>query len=1071
MKKNALIFLVAVLSQLHVFSQSHIVKGAVKDATSKAPVFGVSVGVKNTSIGSVTNFDGEFAIAVPDSVKTLVFKLLGYKSKEAAVSDNMTVLLQADVVRLDETVVTANAIQREKRSLGYSTQQVSGEELTAGQNTSAISSLQGKVSGINITTTTGAPGGSTRIVLRGGTSLTGNNQALMVVDGVPIDNSNFGSNDGSGTFTGDDLNNQVDYGNRGNDINPDDIESISVLKGPAAAALYGSRASNGAIIITTKHGRKAVDGVSKTDITFSSSLTFSNVLKLPTFQNTYGEGDVYPGRDPKDRRENFSWGLPFDGNYRPWGQVINGTQRVKPYSAIPDNVKDFFNTGTTVNNNLSLSGGTDKSTYYLSLNAQNNKGIVPTTSYDKYGVRFNGTTELSNYFTSSIALNYTNIASNLGSGGQKDASIYDNLIQQPRDIPITDLKNDNAYNGYDDATGKYGYYGAYTTNPYFVLNNFKNSNAVDRIQGNFTLAYTKFKWITISDRLGGDIYSDRRYQKWKKFSYTPYDAYYAGNDRVYQGKYSEDIYNQNEITNDLMISAKHDFGKDIKVTALVGHNVRSRKLVNTYGQTNDQGGLAIADYYNLANSNGPALTTSTMNQRRLVGVYGEVNLAYKNSLFLGVTARNDWSSTLPVEHRSFFYPSVNASWVFTELLNDSSSIKKILSYGKLRGGIASVGNDAGAYLTSSIFSKTSIQSGFGTTQFPFNGINGYSQGDRLGNNDIKPEITTAYEIGTELGFLQDRIGVDFTVYQSTSKNQIINVPLSNATGFTSKTINAGEIQNKGVELLIRATPVSTASGLKWDVYGTYTKNVNKVVSIQEGINQITLGGFSRMAIVAAVGEPYGTFYGVDLLKDGAGHVVVDSATGLPITTASSVKLGSYQPKFIASLGTSVSYKGFKLSVLFDTKQGGYFYSHTKGTMDFVGTAEETVEGGRGDRVWANSVYKDYQGNYVTNSSRTYNVEDYYTNKIPDSQHIIDASYVKLREVSLTYQLPLKLLSKTPFGNITVGVFGNNLFIWTSVSNKYSDPEMNSSGASNVQGFEFAAQPSQRNYGFNIRATF
>ena len=1042
-------------------AQTKRVAGTVKDASTKEALFGVTIGVKNLTVAAFTDVDGHFVIVLPDSVKTVSFRLFGYKPKDYPVADSMIVTLLPEALQLDETVVTANAIKREKRSLGYSTQQVNSEDLTKGQNTNVITALQGKVSGVNITSATGGPGTSNRIVLRGGSSLTGNNQALIVVDGIPIDNSNFRNSD--------DLNNQVDYGNRANDINPDDIENVSVLKGPAAAALYGSRASNGAIIITTKHGRSMVNENKKMDITFSSGVTFSRVLKLPKFQHEYGQGDLHGTED--DRRENFSWGLPFDGEYRPWGQEINGEQRVKKYEDQPDNVKDFFGTGVTYNNNLAISGGNDKTTYFLSVNALNNKGIVKTTGYNKYSMRFNATTELTNKFSSSVSLSYAGSNSDNPGGGQGAGGIFNNLIQTPRDISVVDSKDlGNQFNGYDDVNGTYGYYGAYTMNPYFVLKNNRNTNKVDHVQGNTTLKYEVAKWFTITERIGGDVYSDRRYQKWKKYNYTPMDPFYAGNDQVAQGKYSEDIYNVNEITNDLMLSFTKDLNKDFKIFGTLGHNVRQKTTTNLFAETNAQGGLAIADYYNISNSNGAPTTTNSTFKRRLIGAYLDANASYKNMLFLEVTARNDWSSTLPKNSRSFFYPSVNASWVFSELFSDSLR-NGIFNFGKLRASYAQVGKDADEYLTTSIFNKTTIDGGFGTTTSPFNGVNAFTQGDRIGNAKLKPEITTAYEVGVEISLLKDRLGFDVSYYVNNSRNQIINVPVSNASGYTSNTINTGRIENKGIEILVRGTPVSTSKGFKIDIIGTFTKNNNKVVSIMNGVDQITLGGFSRMGVVAQEGQPYGSFYGIDLMNDGNGHTVIDSATGLPQTTTNSVILGNYQPKWIASLGATLTYKNFSFSFMFNTKQGGSFYSHTKGTMAFVGTSQETAEGGRDPKVWENSVYLNSQGEYVTNTDIKYDPYDYYTNVIPDGRHIVDASFVKLSTVDFSFRVPKKYLTKTPFGAISVGIFGNNLFIWTAKENVYSDPEMSSSGAGNVQGFEFSATPSQRNFGFNVKFNF
>ena len=1046
-------------------AQDRTITGKVTSSEDKLGIPGVSVIETGTITGTSTDIDGNYKLIVSPSAKSLKFSAIGMKTKsmDLGTANSLDIVLDPDITRLEEVVVTANAITREKRSLGFATQQVKGDELTQGGNTNVIGALQGKVSGVNITSLSGAPGASQRIVIRGGTSITRNNQALFVIDGLPVDNGNF--------RTDNDLDNQVDYGNRNNDINPNDIESISVLKGPAAAAIYGSRASNGAVIITTKKGHRVMGGKSKMDVAFNTNVTFSSILKVPDFQNKYGQGDLDNAVD--DRRENFSWGLPFDDQLRPWGQEINGQQRVKPYSAIPDNVRDFFEIGTAYNNNLSFTGGTEKSSYYLSIGTLNSKGIVPTTTYDKYSVRFNGSSELSNHFTSAISLNYTDISSSLPSGGQQSASIYDQIFQSPRDIPITESKDlNNPYNGYSDLTGKYGFYGAYTTNPYFVLENFKNHNNVDRLYGNFSITYSQWSWLSITNRFGGDIYSDRRTQKWKKYSYQPYDNFYNGNTQLYQGKYSEDIYNLSAYSNDLMFNFKRQISTDIAATLMLGQNIRQSILTNTYAQTNPEGGLSIPGYYNLDNSNGDPTAVNSLSKFRNIGYYIDLNFAYKNMLFLGFTGRNDFSSTLPISNYSYFYPSANVSFVFTELFNGKLK-DDIWTYGKLRSSFAGVGNDAQPYLTTNYYSKTNIDGGFGNTQFPFGSVNGWTVGDRLANDAIKPEFTDAFDIGTELGFLKDRLSVDFSYYDIKAKEQIISLPLSPSTGYTSKTINTGVVANHGIEIGARGTPVLTKSGFKWELYGTYTKNTNEVVSLTGGVNQIPLGGTSRLAIVAQVGKPYGSFFAVDLKHvnqdDPNSPVVVDSATGLPQTTANLVYKGNYQPKFQASVGTTFSYKGFKLNVLFDIKDGGQFYTRTKDIMDFVGTALETEN--RDDQIWPNSVYLNSQGQYVTNTESKYHPYNYYTNVIPDGQHVIDASYVKLREASLSYQFPAKWIEHTPFGSASVSIFGNNLFIWTAKENTYADPEQNSSGASNAQGFDFTANPSQRNYGFDLKVTF
>jgi outer membrane receptor protein involved in Fe transport len=503
---------------------------------------------------------------------------------------------------------------------------------------------------------------------------------------------------------------------------------------------------------------------------------------------------------------------------------------------------------------------------------------------------------------------------------------------------------------------------------------------------------------------------------------------------------------------------------------MVGHNVRQRVFNTLETQTNRSKGLVVPGWYNLDNSDGPVYNFNERTTRRLVGVYSELNLDYRHMLYLGVTARNDWSSTLPPENRSFFYPSVNGAFVFTELLQ-SSRISNILNYGKIRASWAQVGNDADPYLLRTYFNKTDIAGGFGNTTFPLNDIPGFTKGNRIGNMQLKPEITTAFEVGTEMNFFDNRISVDFSYYRNKSKDQILNVPIPPSTGYSTKTLNTGVVENNGVELGLRGTPIRTASGFTLELYGTYTKNNNEVVDIAGGVDQVTVGGLSSLTIVAAKGQPYGTFYGQTIKRDPQGRVVVSAADGMPELTDQAEYLGSYLPKWQASWGANMSFKGFNFGILFDTKQGSKFYSRTKDLMDFVGTAPETVVGGRDPRVWANSVIETEPGKYTENTSLTYDPQDWFTGKIPAGLYVVDGSYIRLRELSLSYRIPRHLLNRTPFGEASIGVFGNNLALWTAKENVYADPEVNSGGATNEQGFDFTAQPSLRNYGVNLRVTF
>ncbi len=884
----------------------------------------------------------------------------------------------------------------------------------------------------------------------------------------------------------------MNFGNRGNDINPDDVASVTVLAGPAATALYGSRASNGALIITTKSGNIS----KKAEITFSTTNTFSSVLKLPDFQNQYGQG-FYTGvnsdgtlsYDTQDWGDNWSWGAPFTGKVEPWGQQIDGVQQQKPYSATPNNIKHFFSTGFVTNNNIGITSGNDKSSYYLGLNSENSNGIYPTSvdDYNKYSVRFNGKANLSNNFYTSVNFNYVRIQSNNVAGGQAGGSVLQSLYQTPRDIPIDKMGNlNNKYNGYGytDAGGvyhpdKFGFYNEFYPSPWLLLRDYKNYDDVDRVTGGINLGYKPVPWLDVLERVTTDFSSDRRRLLTPKFSYTPADpgvigdpAYPAGIEVVSNGGYEEDTYTTGEINHDLMVTAKKNLNDDFSGSLMVGNNVRLNNSTVTVTSTNQSAGLITPGWYNFGNSNGPIYATNYHSTQRRVSVYGDLNLAYRNMVYLDATARNDWSSTLPVDANSFFYPSVSGSFIFSELLK-GSTIEKILNYGKLRASWAQVGNDAGPYQLTTGYSQASIADGYtnGNTIFPFSGVPGLMINSTLGDARIKPEITTSREIGTELGFLDNRLSVIANYYSNRSKNQIVASSVAPSSGYLFSIVNAGVIQNQGVELTLRGTPIKTAD-FSLELFATYTRNKNKVLSLPNHA-QIQVGGFNGMAIVAQEGKPYGEFYAVSNQTEN-GHTVVGASDGEPLPTANAVYLGSYNPKYQGSFGGTLNFKNtWMLSFLFDTKQGGVYYSNTKSGIDFNGTSAETG-GNRNPQIWANSVINTgtaSQPVYQTNTTAKFIPQDYYANFEPAGMDVVDASYVKLRSLQLEYQLPARLLNNSPFGHASVGLFGNNLFLWTPKSNKYVDPEMNSSGSGNEQGFDFTAQPSVRNYGFNIKVTF
>lgn len=1055
MRKLLSLFLV-LFTSLTLLSQQRTFTGRVTDANGN-PVAGATITVQGSTAATQTASDGTFSI-LADAGSTLVLSSVGFETQQVQTGNNqnLSISLRNQNRELSEVIVTAVGIRREAKTIGYAASTIRTEELTRGRERSVLNSLQGKVAGVQITNTSGGVGSSTRIQFRGPTSLLGNNQALIVVDGIPINNSALESGNPADPDNQDNqsLNNQVDAGNRGNDINPEDVESVTLLKGPAAAALYGSRAANGALIITTKNGRGL--GNKRSQITFSSSYSRESILKLPDFQNEYGQG----GQKEVDLRENFSWGPKFDGELRPWGQVVDGEQRVKPYVALKDNVKEFFDIGQNYNNNVSFSQNNERNSYYVSFNNITQKGIMPGTEYSRNSVRLTGTADLSNKFYSNATFNYIRSAGDLSIQGQ-GPSPYDQVLQTPRDIPLLELKDykNNKFNTLS------GYYGAYTVNPYYFLGEDAYKTNVERILGSVEIGFKAADWLDILYRIGTDVSSDKRKQQISKRVIPDVNNQNHGSE--FAGQYQEGTYNLRELTSDLIVTFNHKLTDDISLRALAGHNISQQ---NRDLQVSTINSLVVPGLYNLSNSSDRPQTTNFSSLKRLYGVYADINFSFKNYLFLGLTARNDWSSTLPEANNSFFYPSANASFVFSDALK----IPEWLTYGKLRVSAAKVGNDADPYLLQSVFATGSVDDGYNNSQlnFPFNGIPGYTVGNRIGNPELTPEFTTSYEAGMEAAFFKSRLGFDFTYYRNESRNQILALPYAGSTGYTSRITNVGSVTNRGVELLLRGQPIRT-SDFTWEVTGTFTKNRSRVERLFEGVTQVDVGGINGASIIARVGEPYGAFFGAGFLRDSLGRVVVDDHTGYPVTEPTAQIHGNIQPDYLASLLNSFSYKGFTLTALLDGRKGGVFLSRTRTLQIFIGTDPLTLYNDREPFVIPNSVIQTPDGKFTENTDvKVENAQNYWTDFVSPTliENLVDASYLKLREVSLSYRLPQNWVKKTPFTGIQVGLIGRNLVLWTPDENTYSDPETNSWGTGNLQGFEYGSIPSVRSYGANVRIT-
>ncbi len=1085
MKRILLLVTLLVTVGLRAFAQTHTVTGKILDENGQGYP-GAGITVKGTQIGTVSDVNGDFSLDVPDGKNSFIIQAVGYAAQTITESGQaISVKLKPTAKSLEGAVVTALGIKREKRELGYSSTTVDAEDLTAGQSSSAISGLAGKVAGANITSTTGGPGGDTRIILRGEKSITKDNNALIVIDGVIMNNYDR---------TQDATNlSQIDFGNSANDIDPEEIESVNVLQGPAAAALYGAAGANGAIMITTKSGKRATGGAknSKMDVTFKSTYTQSDVLKYPSYQTEFGQGA--PGV-ADDRPDNFSWGPKFTNNLLPWGQIIDGKQQVKPYSSLGENPeKQFFQHGKDLNNFVSIAGGTESSTYYLSLDAMNSSGVIPNTGNNRYSIRFNGHTDLGNNFYSEINVNYTNSNARAAAQGQSTGGIMQSLLQIPVDVPISPLKNlNNKFNSMDyiDTAGvhRFGYFGDFAANPYWMAQNYNNTNKTDKVLGDVKVGYKKGDW-NVFDRAGVDATNDRSSYETPYISTVATDqstsTYYNQYGYTNNGGFQQTLYSGFRFYNDLIGTYNHALSNNFGINVLLGNNTTLRDdntSVTTISAKT--GGLVIPGFYSFTNNAGPLTASNTVVDSRTQSLYGSLKLNFQKEIFLELTARNDWSSTLDVSKYSYFYPSANASWVFTERMKGDFK-DKVLNYGKIRVTGAGVGSDAPPYANNkALFYQSPVSSSFGTITTPFNNVPTYQVGTNFGAKTLSPERTSEFEVGTDLSFFKDRMSLSFTYYNDVTHSLITSVPVPPSSGYFFNTVNVGDISNKGEELSIRGTPVSTKYGLKWDLFGTYTHNVSDVVSLAGGVQQITVGGFNGMAIVDAVGHPYGAFYSNDITYEQdpttkQWHAVVDAASGLPVPTAKPQLRGSFQPKFQASWGTDLSYKGLKLHILFTTKQGGLFYSQNKELMDFVGSAQETSTNNRNPYVWQNSVNNIAPAGaapiYVTNTQKfiPYN---YWVTQVGQNnlgaQNLVNASYIRLQEAALGYKIPKKYYQKSPFGGLEAGVFGNNLLLWTAKSNKYDDPEEGSAGATqNGQGFNFSATPSLRNYGAYIKVTF
>lgn len=1079
MGKRIHLFLLALaIGVIQGAAQVTTVRGIVTTEEDGEPVIGASVIVKGTSLGTVTDVNGRFELSgLPPSATRLLISYISLMAKEVAIAPQVSVTLKSDTHLLDEVVVTALGISREKKALGYTAQEVKQNALVQGKDNNLLNSLSGKIAGVRITNTQGDVG-SSRIVIRGETSIAGENQPLFIVDGIPVDNSQLNARS-SGR----------DFKNAIADLNPEDIKTLTVLKGPNAAALYGARAAHGAIVITTKGGDKRQKGIG---ITLHSSTQVSFVATLPEFQNLFGQGagGRFSYVDGKGAGVNDgvdeSWGPRLDiGLLIPQFDSpldADGNRVATPWVSHPNNVRDYFRMGISTNSGISVARGDDKYQFRVGYNYEKQVSIVPDAGTNKTNISLNTDYHLAKWIVVGATANYIvyTAPSLPGSATPSGSNVRSNspmlqFLWFGRQVDTNSLKADYTRN----------WNSSYYDNPFWSASYNTQSQERHRLIGDLHVEFRLTDGLNVRFRTSTDWYNDRRKSKVKWGS--------AGAGSPY-GSYAEDAYTVKENNTEVLATYIKQLNKNWGIDALLGFNVRNKQYENNYQAAPR---LAVADLYTLTNSRDPLTSSNDFYRLRQYGLYGSIQLDYLRWAFLNITGRNDWSSTLPVDNNSYFYPSVTASVLLSEAFGWRS---KAVNYLKIRGGWSQVGADANPYQLATVF----------TSETAFNG-NPLQSSSTIGMNpNLKPENTSSIEAGFEAAFWDNRLYLDFTYYKTDSRNQILKLATTAASGYTSQVRNAGHIRNRGYEIQLGAVPIQTSKGFRWNLDLNYGANSSKVVKLDdEGLITSYQLYSSGIQILASVGEAYGTLFGTSYVRDANGNVVVD-ANGLPKISTTNKTLGKFTPDWTGGISNTFSYRSLSLSFLIDASVGGSIFSNTNKTGKYTGVLANTLSGRDAEHggLW---YYTDAMGNNVRlpespsysvssdglyyaqvngQSTRVYqdgimvegvtesgskneevvSAEKYYHRIYSIAEaNVYDASYVKLREVALSYRLPRLWTQKLHLQEASVTLTGRNLWtIYKSVPN--IDPE-SALTTGNAQGVEAYSLPTTRSFGVNLSVKF
>ncbi len=1055
--KKLTIFLAFLLFAGFTVQAQMQISGTVTGADDGLSIPGVSIVVKdNPTIGTTTDIDGKYSLTVPSNTEAIIFSFVGMKLQEITINGRsvIDVVMEADVLEMEAVVVTAIGISREAKALGYSVATVSDEQLEQKTEPDMLRNLQGKVPGVNIASTGGAPGSSTRITIRGNSSFYGNNQPLFVVDGVPYSNQEFvTSNLSSGGGA---------YSSGIATLDPNNIASMSVLKGAAAAALYGSRAANGVIVIITKTGSADISRKGL-EVTYKSSYAIEQISNLPDYQNTYGNGVDFGYANA-----NGSWGPRFDSldSIPAWPmylaaypELFSSTGMVE-YKAQPDNVKDLFENGSVFENAITISGGNENTSLSLTASLLNNDGYIPNSSFDRRSVNMGGVTQLENGLKLDANFAYTNSVQVGGFFGNNQstaagtASSFARTLWLGRTWDIAGYPTTNPVTGENLTPNGPGQF----DNPLWSWEHNTITTNVDRTVANVGLSYDLTDYLGISYKVGSNTFIQRRQEVVDRGSRA-----YDGN-----GGITDDDIWSNELESNLLLTFNNDINEDINLRAIAGWNVNQRIVdrQSFFGQN-----IIAPGVYDLDNTQTVTPNGGTYSKRRLWGLLADVSFSYKRWLYVNVSGRNDWSSTLPEDENSYFYPAVSSSFIFTDALGIESNI---LSFGKVRVGWGKVGNDADPY---SIYNTYNVR----TDYFPFNGQSAQTIPDVAYTPDLSPEFTTELEFGTDLAFFNNRIRLDVTWYNKVSTDQIVTINVPASTGYRFKVMNAGEITNTGWEIGLDLTPVEMDNGLRWNIFTSYSKNVSEVTALPEGYDRIILAGiFGDPSPVFEVGQPYGILRGSVSARDDEGNLLINPGDGRLITDPNLATIGDPNPDFKLGVTNALSYKGLTLSFLFNYTHGGDLWSNSIVSLLGRGVTKDTedrehsyiIPGVYGDPNTVEPLL-DGDGNTIPNTTQISMNDLYFGNSFAINSAgewgVYDATVLRLSDVSISYDIPQKFLNKVPFGGVSVAFSGKNLWFYTPNLPEHVnlDPELNGYGASNVQGIEYSNQPSVRRYGVSL----